>query len=174
MIAGVLLLMVDRAKAAPDDRPAPPPVEPVTAAPEPASPDETPSLVLPDDTHDEGHQDPIAKISELETRLDQMQSLVANRQPRVIVGGYIDVGFFATQGNGSGIIRDKGNVFFPQYGGPYGWLFLGDLLATPDQHPRRAGGSRRGRRRGPRYDTIHSGGAPGFIANEINLTMTPG
>ena len=134
LIAGILLLMVDRAKAAPDDK-APAPVEPVVsapvAAPEPATTDEAPSLVLPDDTHDEGHEDPIAKISELETRLDQMQALVANRQPRVILGGYIDVGFFATQGNGSGIIRDQGNFYFPQYGGKYGWVFLGDLLATP-------------------------------------------
>ncbi len=175
LVAGVLLLMVDRAKAAPDDKaPAPLPVEPVTAAPEPAPADEAPSLVLPDDTHDEGHEDPIAKISELEARLDQMQSLVANRQPRVILGGYIDLGFFATQGNGSGIIRDQGNFYFPQYAGKYGWVFLGDLLATPINtrgEPADLGDATGAE---PRYDTIHSGGAPSFIANEINMTMTSG
>ncbi len=123
------------------------------AAPEPATTDEAPSLVLPDDTHDEGHEDPIAKISELEARLDQMQALVANRQPRVILGGYVDVGFFATQGNGSGIIRDQGNFYFPQYAGKYGWVFLGDLLATPINTPRRAGRPRRRHRRATRVTT---------------------
>ena len=175
LVAGVLLLMVDRAQAAPDDQPpAPPPVEPITAAPEPAPSDEAPSLVVPDDTHDEGHQDPIAKISELEARLDQMQALVANRQPRVILGGYVDVGFFATQGNGSGIVRDQGNVYFPQYAGQYGWVFLGDLLATPINTRGEPADLGDATGADPRYDTIHSGGAPSFIANEINLTMTAG
>ncbi len=181
LLAGALVLMAARVKAAPDDKAtvAPLPVAPITSAPatspEPAaSEDEGPNLVLPDDTHDEGHEDPIAKISELEARLDQMQALVANRQPRVILGGYIDVGFFATQGNGSGIIRDQGNVVFPQYAGKYGWVFLGDLLATPINTRGEPADLGDATGAGPRYDTIHSGGAPSFIANEINMTMTAG
>ena len=75
MVAGVLFLIGGRAKAAPDDKTTVAPVVPITAAPEPSTPDEAPNLVLPDDTHDEGHEDPIAKISELEARLDQMQAL---------------------------------------------------------------------------------------------------
>ena len=59
-----------------------------------------------------------------------MQSLVTGRQPRVVVGGYIDLGFFVPEGNGSGIIRDQGNLIFPQYAGKYGWVFLGDILST--------------------------------------------
>ena len=151
------------------------PVEPVTAAPEPAPADEAPSLVLPDDTHDEGHEDPIAKISELEARLDQMQALVANRQPRVIVGGYIDLGFFATQGNGSGIIRDQGNLLLPA-------ICRQVRLGVPGRHPGHPPSTRAARPAdlgdatgaAPRFDTIHSGGAPSFIANEINMTMTAG
>ena len=180
VIVGALLLVAHRVEAAPDDTSAPPPaVAPVPAAPA-AAPDSTasdedaPNLVLPDDTHDEGHEDPIAKISELETRLDQMQALVANRQPRLIVGGYIDLGFFATEGNGSGIIRDQGNVYFPQYAGKYGWVFLGDILATPINT--RGEPADLGDATGavPRDDSIHSGGAPGFIVNEINMKLTYG
>ncbi len=33
-------------------------------------------------------------------------------------------------GDGSGIVRDNGNAMFPQYAGQYGWVFLGDILAT--------------------------------------------
>src|SRR5580692_7869520 len=132
-VVGALLLMVDQAKAAPNDdtgaaaaaAPDVPPASPPEEASPPAA--EGPSLVLPDDTRDEGHEDPIAKIAELEARLDQMQSLVTGRQPRVIVGGYIDLGFFATEGNGSGIVRDEGHMLFPQYSN-YGWLFYGDIL----------------------------------------------
>src|SRR5580692_9400661 len=180
VIVGALLLVAHRVEAAPDDTSAAPAtVAPVPVAP-PASPDSTtsdddaPNLVLPDDTHDEGHEDPIAKISELEARLDQMQALVANRQPRVIVGGYIDLGFFATEGNGSGIVRDQGNVYFPQYAGKYGWVFLGDILATPINT--RGEPADLGDATGavPRDDSIHSGGAPGFIVNEINMKLTYG
>src|SRR5580704_12665070 len=180
VIVGALLLVAHRVEAAPDDTSAPPPaVAPVPPAPA-AAPDSTasdedaPNLVLPDDTHDEGHEDPVAKISELETRLDQMQALVANRQPRLIVGGYIDLGFFATEGNGSGIIRDQGNVYFPQYAGKYGWVFLGDILATPINT--RGEPADLGDATGavPRDDAIHSGGAPSFIVNEINMKLTYG
>ena len=64
----------------------------------------------------------------LEAQLQQTQDLVVSRQPNVTIGGYVDFGFFAAQGNGSGIVRDNGNLLFPQYEGRYGWVFLGDLL----------------------------------------------
>src|SRR3954465_10641535 len=80
LIAGLLLLAPGRANAAPADKAAAPaPVEPATTAPEGAPAGEAPGLGLPDDTPDEGPKDPTAKISELGTRLDQMQALVANR-----------------------------------------------------------------------------------------------
>ena len=129
---------------------APAPIEPVgstpLAAPEPTTRMNAQSRA-PDDTHDEGHEDPIAKIAELEARLDQQQAVIVGRQPRVIVGGYVDLGFFAPQGNGAGIIRDQGNVYFPQYAGKYGWVFLGDILSPADQHARRGRRPRRRHRR---------------------------
>jgi hypothetical protein len=180
LVMGALLLMVEQAKAAPNDQAAPvtvttPDAPPVDAPEEPAAAaTEGPSLVLPDDTHDEGHEDPIAKIAELEARLDQMQSLVIGRQPRVIVGGYLDLGSFATEGNGSGIVRDQGNLYFPQYAGRYGWVFLGDILAPAINS--RGDVADLGDATGapPRNDPIHSGGAPGFIVNEINMKLTAG
>ncbi|HVR03644.1 MAG TPA: hypothetical protein VMT47_16015, partial [Polyangia bacterium] len=92
------------------------------------APSPEPNLAAPDDSA-ETQIDPFAKIAELEARLDQQQSVIVGRQPRVIVGGYLDLGFFAAQGNGSGIVRDQGNVLFPQYAGRYGWVFLGDILS---------------------------------------------
>src|SRR6267142_4720262 len=84
------------------------------------APQGAPNLAASDDTADtpaeaqEAQIDPFAKIAELEARLDQQQSVIVVRQPRGIVGGYIDLGFFAPQGNGSGILRDQGNLYFPQ------------------------------------------------------------
>jgi hypothetical protein len=148
-------------------------------AAEPPAPDApapgAPSLAAPDDTPDaaETEIDPIAKIAELEARLDQQQSVIVGRQPRVIVGGYIDLGFFATQGNGSGIVRDQGHALFPQYAN-YGWLFYGDILSTAVNSRGEVADLGDATGAPPRFDSIHSGGAPGFIANEINLNLTSG
>ncbi len=172
LIAGALLMLVNRAEAAPDDGTTPAAGAP-TPPPAPAD-DDGPNLVLPDDSHEEAPPDPIAKINELETRLDQMQALVANRQPRVLVSGYLDLGFFATEGNGSGIVRDQGNVSFPQYAGRYGWVFLGDILAPAINSRGEVADLGDATGAPVRYDPIHSGGAPGFIVNEFNLKLTSG
>jgi hypothetical protein len=132
-----------------------------------------PNLAAFDDAA-ENQIDPIAKIAELEARLEQLQSVVVGRQPRVIVGGYIDLGFFAPEGNGSGIIRDQGNNYFPQYAGKYGWVFLGDILSTAVNSRGEVADLGDATGAPPRFDSIHSGGAPGFIANEINLRLTSG
>src|SRR5580692_9524382 len=144
---------------------------PAQDAPAPSAP----SLAAPDDTTDaaETEIDPIAKLAELEARLDQQQSVIVGRQPRVIVGGYIDLGFFATEGNGSGIVRDEGHMLFPQYSN-YGWLFYGDILSTAVNSRGEVADLGDATGAPPRFDSIHSGGAPGFIANEINLNLTSG
>jgi hypothetical protein len=171
------LLLAAPAGAAPaEDAPATPPAAPADApAPAERAPatEDAPNLVLPDDSA-EAPVDPIAKIAELEARLDQMQSLVTGRQPRVVVGGYIDLGFFVPEGNGSGIIRDQGNLLFPQYAGKYGWVFLGDILSTAVNSRGEVADLGDPAGAPPRFDSIHSGGAPGFIANEINLNLNSG
>jgi hypothetical protein len=138
------------------------------------TPSARPNLDAPDDGTGENDIDPIAKIGELEARLDQQQSVIVGRQPRVVVGGYIDLGFFAAQGDGSGIVRDQGNMIFPQYAGRYGWVFLGDILSPAVNTRGEAADLGDATGAPPRFDGIHSGGAPGFIANEINLTLTSG
>jgi hypothetical protein len=180
LLAGAIVLMVDPGGAFAEEvlPPTPdiPPVPAQTSTPAPAAEAaaDAPTLVLPDDTHEDGPSDPIAKINELQARLDQMQELVANRQPRVIVSGYLDLGFYATEGNGSGIVRDQGNVYFPQYAGKYGWVFLGDILAPAINSRGEVADLGDATGAPPRYDPIHSGGAPGFIVNEMNLKLTSG
>jgi len=142
------------------------------AAPEPAP--APPNLAAPDDGAADNAVDPFAKIAELEARLDQQQSVIVGRQPRVIVGGYIDLGFFAAQGNGSGIVRDQANLLFPQYAGQYGWVFLGDILAPAVNTRGEVASLGDATGAPPRFDSIHAGGAPSFIANEVNLNLTSG
>jgi hypothetical protein len=147
---------------------APKPVAPV--APAPASP---PAAEPAPDDDAETIQELNDKIRALETRLDQNESLMAGRRSRVTLGGYADFGFFMAQGNGSGIVRDDGNVLFPQYQGHYGWVFLGDLL-SPTVNTRGEAADLSEPPGVERFDSIHSGGAPGFILNEINLTLNVG
>jgi len=111
------------------------------------------------------------RIRDLEAKLEQTRQLVTGRAPRVTVGGYIDLGFFVPQGDGSGIIRDQGNQYFPEFAGKYGWVFLGDILA-PTVNSRGEVADLGDAAGVDRFDSIHSGGAPGFIANEVNLTLT--
>ena len=64
-----------------------------------------------------------------EQRLAQSEALVRHNLPTVQVGGYVDLGSFVPEGNGSGYVEDFGHVFFPEYAGRFGWVFLGDILA---------------------------------------------
>jgi hypothetical protein len=151
------------------------------AAPPPAAPVPVPPAPAPNEglSEDPAPVDPLATIHDLETRLEQLRTTVVGRQPRVTVGGYADLGFFAPQGDGSGIVRDSGNLIFPQYGptggGPqYGWVFMGDLLSPAVNSRGEAADLGDATGAGPRYDSVHSRGAPGFIANEVNLTLTSG
>jgi hypothetical protein len=114
-----------------------------------------------------------ARIRDLEQRLEQTNGLITGRRPTVMVGGYADIGFFVPQGSGAGIIRDNGNIHFPEYKDRYGWVFLGDLLA-PAVNSRGEAADLGDAVGAPRFDSIHSGGAPGFVANEVNLTLTSG
>jgi hypothetical protein len=117
--------------------------------------------------------DPTDKLRELDARIEQTRSLVLGHQPRVTVGGYADLGFFVPQGDGTGFYRDDAHVLFPQYGN-YGWVFLGDILSTAVNSRGEVANLGSATGAGERFDSIHSGGAPGFIANEVNLTLTSG
>jgi hypothetical protein len=173
-IASGIVAAARRGWAAPGDgKPAPAPAP----APAPSEAGDAPSLDAADPDAEAApppDMDPLARISELEARLEQTRSVAAGQRPRVVIGGYADLGFFVPQGNGAGIMRDQGNQIFPQYMGQYGWVFLGDILAPAVNSRGEVADLGDATGAVPRFDSIHSGGAPGFLVNEVNLTATSG
>jgi hypothetical protein len=113
------------------------------------------------------------RMLDLEARLDQTRQVATARRPIVSVTGYVDAGFFATQGTGVGIVQDAGPAAsraYPEYMNRYGWVFLGDLLAPAINS--RGEAEDLGEFAGiDRFDSVNSNGAPGFIINEVNLTL---
>lgn len=113
------------------------------------------------------------RIAELERRLTDTELAAARRRPSVTVTGYVDFGFFAAQGDGSGVIQDVGPAqsrAFPQYANKFAWVFLGDLL-SPAVNSRGEPADLGNLPGVNRADSIRSAGAPSFIVNEVNLTM---
>jgi hypothetical protein len=129
------------------------------------------------DTDDDSREDLANRVRDLEVQLEQTRDLVVNRRPSVTFGGYVDFGFFTAQGDGSGIVRDSGAAVstehFGNYATRYGWIFLGDILG-PTVNTRGEVADLGDSAGATRFDSIHSRGAPGFIANEVNLTMNAG
>ena len=148
----------------PDAQPTTPPPAPAAAADEAVESDD--AGAEPPPIEDERYE-------ELKEEVRQLRGVVAGRKPTVTLSGYADVGFFAAQGDGTGFVQDLGSPAmraFPQYAGRYGWVFLGDLLATPINS--RGEPADLGNPPGAdRADLIDSNGAPSFIVNEVNLTL---
>ena len=112
-----------------------------------------------------------SKIGELETRLETSENSKKSRFP-IKIGGYGDLGFFATQGDGSGIRRDVAHQMFPEYSN-IGWVFYGDLLAP--QVNSRGDVADMGEVPGvQRPDPVNSEGTPTFLVNELNLNVNAG
>ena len=147
---------------------APPPAPLPVLVPEDAA--ETPPLLL--DTQSQ-LEDLRQKMYDLEQQLEQTRQVATLRRPIVNVNGYVDFGFFVPEGNGAGIVAGLGPdaARFPQYANQYGWVFLGDLLA-PAVNSRGEVADLGDSPGVDRFDSIHSNGAPGFIVNEVNLTLT--
>jgi hypothetical protein len=114
--------------------------------------------------------------------LDRIKEDAAFTQKRVdqvmpITGrltGYVDFGFFAVQGDGSGIRPDIGNRRFPEYADqvPGTWVFMGDPLSTAVNS--RGEPADTGDSRAVAFDAIKNGGKPSFILNAINLSLFAG
>ncbi len=119
----------------------------------------------------ESPQDLQQHMKEIEQRLADTQDIVLRRKPEITASGYVDFGFFAAQGNGSGVRQDLGSPsqrYFPQYAPT--WVFMGDLLAPAVNS--RGEPADLGTLPGvSRDDGIQSNGAPSFIVNEVNLTL---
>lgn len=154
-------LLLSTAALAADDQPEPPSLPGVVAeeaAPEAVS--DTDRMAVLEQ-----------RIESLQQRLAQSDEQQRQRASSLTFNGYLDFGFFAPIGNGGvGYIRDEANQRFPQYAG-YGWTFLGDLMSTAVNS--RGEPADLGNAPGTvdRFDSVRSGGAPGFLANEVNLRM---
>jgi hypothetical protein len=113
------------------------------------------------------------EVDILKERLLQSEARAKEATERVRLRGYVDVGFFVPTGNGTGIMADVGNRYFPEHAGRFGWVFLGDLYAPMVNSRGEAAdlGSLPGSNR---FDSIRSRGAPGFLINEANLNVVAG
>jgi hypothetical protein len=155
------------ARAQGDDQP-----PPLPAAPPPD--DDTAPGDNGGEAFEEGEEAPPLEdehYEELKEEVRQLRGVVAGRKPTVTISGYADVGFFVPQGDGSGFIQDLGpNRHFPQYANNFGWVFLGDILA-PAINSRGEPADLGNPPGADRQDLIDSNGAPGFIVNEVNLTL---
>jgi len=114
------------------------------------------------------------RLAELEDELARQRQAITEAkqlaaQPNpVSFFGYVDFGFFVPQGDGTGWVQDFGNKLVPSLAGKYGWVFLGDLLATPVNS--RGEVADLGNPPGvQRFDSVHSRGAPGFLLNEVTF-----
>lgn len=113
------------------------------------------------------------------TTLREDQDEVSERVDRVMpltgrVGGYLDVGFFHAQGDGSGVRSDIGNLQFPEYKGvvPDSWVLMGDPLSTTINS--RGEPADTGASRAITFDGVNSQGKSSFILNAFNLNLMAG
>ena len=117
-------------------------------------------------------EDELARLREdnafLEQKLDSATRLSAR------FSGYLDVGFFATGGDGAGTRTDLGNVYFPEYAGvvPDSWVFMGDPLSTAVNA--RGEPADTGESRAVTFDPVDSRGKLTFIVNALNLGLLVG
>jgi hypothetical protein len=120
-----------------------------------------------------------ARIQALEEQLAQMKSDVEElrSQPSWIskmaatFSGFVDLGFFWAQGDGSGVRKDLGHRFAPEYEGQLlgSWVLLGDPLSTAINS--RGDVADLGDGRALREDPIHSNGQPTFLVNALALAV---
>jgi len=116
-------------------------------------------------------------INELKLKLEETSAQVRSLDVRltgrerfhVEVGGYVDLGFFWVQGNGSGVRRDldhqstRSDTILPT------WVLLGDPLSTTINS--RGDAADLTDSRAVRFDAIHSQGRPTFMVNNVNLSL---
>jgi hypothetical protein len=119
--------------------------------------------------------DPVEeRMTTVDERVDQLEHVLVHRTPRLVVSGFIDAGFFAVQGDGTGVVQDSGPAAarrFPADAARFSWVFLGDLL-SPAINTRGEPADLGNLPGVQRYDPIASHGVPSFIANEVYLRLT--
>lgn len=170
----VLLLLLALGGRALADEPAVPP-EPPPPQPEPPRADPATAEL-------------VGRMNQLEKRLKKMEDDLGQAQDdnkalgdqvaallplQTRFTGYVDIGFFATTGNGAGTRSDLSNTYFPQYSYvPGSWVFWGDPLATAINS--RGDPADTGDSRAVVFDPIHSRGNSTFLVNAVNFAVFAG
>lgn len=119
-----------------------------------------------------------ARVAALEEALAQTkltadrlsQQAAAASALQVQFSGYIDVGFFAVGGNGSGVRKDYRRLVAGTGDILSSWVLIGDPLSTAINS--RGDPADLGDSRALRFDPIHSQGRPSFLINALNLGLT--
>ncbi len=115
------------------------------------------------------------QLAELREQVEWLeQRITAESAARVKLTGYVDVGFFYVQGDGSGTRTDIGHQVFPKYRGvvPDSWVFLGDPLSTAVNS--RGEPADTGESRAVTFDSVNAGNRPSFILNSLGLNLFAG
>lgn len=117
-------------------------------------------------------EDEIARLADDNAALERKVEDIGRVSARI--SGYLDVGFFATTGDGAGTRSDVGNVYFPEYAGvvPGSWVFMGDPLSTTVNS--RGEPADTGESRAVTFDPIDSRGKSTFLVNALNLGLLVG
>lgn len=147
------------------------PVAPPVVVEEP-KPDETKQRL---DTLEQKMADLEAKLEEAKDDNAYLEEKVTSLLPLAgKLTGYVDVGFFATTGNGAGTRSDLVGTYFPEYAGvvPGSWVFMGDPLSTAVNS--RGDVADTGESRAITFDPINSRGNSTFLVNAVNLTLFTG
>jgi hypothetical protein len=118
-----------------------------------------------------------AQVETLERKLDETLALAHSLDTRltgkerfkVEVGGYLDLGFFMVQGNGSGVRRDLGRTTQRYPDVLSSWVLVGDPLSTAINS--RGDVAELGDSRAIRFDALQSKGRPTFLVNALNLSF---
>lgn len=111
-----------------------------------------------------------SRLQDAETQAGALdQRLEGRERLKVDVGGYLDFGFFAVQGNGAGVRRDLDRTE-PQYGDILAsWVLVGDPLSTAINS--RGDSADLGDSRALTNDLVQSRGRPTFMVNALNLRL---
>lgn len=177
-VVGLLLCLAAPAAAQPTD---PPPGDPPAAGPAAAE--------SPPDDKPEADAEATARMQALEDRLQKLEDELAQAKDDSTyfeeklaalaplagkLGGYLDLGFFATTGNGAGTRSDLAGIYFPEFVGkvPGSWVFMGDPLSTTINS--RGDVADTGESRAVLFDPINSRGKSTFLVNALNLTLFSG
>lgn len=144
-------------------------------AQEPAPPAETPAEAPATPTAEERMNALEERIADLEEQLARQKASTETVELKqswfeklsLHLSGYLDVGFFTVQGNGSGVRKDLSRTA-PQFGDILSsWVLVGDPLSTAINS--RGDVADVGDSRAITFDPIRSGGRPSFIVNALNL-----